>query len=147
MTIMKRMLRMFLCLYVFVLVFSCKTTRVPSEKAQWKSIYVDQFKLTYVRKVLLKSYNNSKAIKEIIDLDHSGFTEPILTTEDYKLIDSLVEAENEKMKVDSVDGDRRAEGAQGKRPFQFILNTLKDRSLEKLAKRRFKNASLLDNLK
>jgi hypothetical protein len=147
MSIMKRMLRMFLCLYVFVLVFSCKTTRVPSEKAQRKAIYVDQFKLTYVRKVLLKSYNNSKAINEIIDLDHSGFTEPVLTTEDYKLIDSLVEAENEKMKVDSVDGDRRAEGAQGKRPFDFILKTLKDRSLEKLAIRRFKKSGLLDNLK
>jgi hypothetical protein len=132
---------------VFVLVFSCKTTRVPSEKAQWKSIYVDQFKLTYIRKVLLKSYNNSKAINEIIGLDHSGFTEPVLTTEDYKFVDSLVEAESEKMKVDSIDGDRRAEGAQGKRPFKFILKTLKDRSLEKLAKRRFKKSGLLDKLK
>lgn len=147
MIIMKMILQVLLCLYVFVLVFSCKITRVPSEKAQWKSIYVDQFRLTYLRKVLLKSYNNSKAIEEIIDLDHSGFTEPVLTTEDYKLIDSLVEAENEKMKVDSIKGDRRAEGSQGKRPFDFILKTLKDRSLENLAKRRFKKAGLLDKLK
>ena len=132
---------------MIVLVFSCKTIQVPSKKAQWKSIYINQFKLTYFRKVLLKSYNNSKAIKEIIDLDHSGFTEPVLTTDDYKLIDSLVEAENEKMKVDSIEGDRRAEGAQGKRPFQFILKTLEDRSLEKLAKSRFKKAGLLDKLK
>ena len=147
MIIMKKILKVLLCLHMIVLVFSCKTIQVPSEEAQFKSIYVNQFKLTYFRKVLLKSYNKSKAIKEIIDLDHSGFTEPVLTTDDYKLIDSLVEAENEKMKVDSTDGDRRAEGSQGKRPFDFILKTLKDRSLEKLAKSRFKKAGLLDKLK
>ena len=147
MIFMKKILQVLLCLYVLILIFSCKATQVPSTKAQFKSIYVNQFKLTYFRKVLLKSYNNSKAINEIIDLDHSGFIEPVLITDDYKLIDSLVEAENEKMKVDSTDGDRRAEGAQGKRPFHFILKTLKDRSLEKIAKRRFKKAGLLDKLK
>ena len=61
----------------------------------YKSIYIDQFKLTYFRQILSKGYNNSKAIQEIISSDHSGFTEPILTEDDYKLIDSLTTVDNE----------------------------------------------------
>ena len=130
------------CLCLALLMASCKTPRVSQKKAMWKSIYVDQFKLTYLRAILSKGYNNSNAIQEIISLDNSGFTEPVLTDDDRKLIDSLTKAENEKMKADSTDGDRRAEGAQGKRPLQFIINTFDERSLEKLAKKRFKLSGL-----
>ena len=104
-----------------------------------KSIYIDQFKLAYFREFLRKSYNSSKAIQEIISSDHSGFTEPILTEDDYKLIDSLTTADNEKLKIDSIQSNRRAEGAQGKRPLGFILNRLSGKWLDSLANKRYKN--------
>ncbi len=103
----------------------------------YKSIYIDQFKLTYFRQILVKSHNNSKAIQEIINSDHSAFTEPILTEDDYKLIDSLTTADNEKMKIDSTQGNRRAEGAQGKRPLGFILDRLNNKWLDSIANRRY----------
>lgn len=108
----------------------------------YKSIYIDQFKLTYFRQILSKGYNNSKAIQEIISSDHSGFTEPILTEDDYKLIDSLTTIDNEKMKIDSTEGNRRAEGAQGKRPLGFILNGLNSKWLDSIAKKRYKNSGV-----
>lgn len=63
--------------------------------------------------MLIKSYNNSNAVREIIDNDHSGITEPVLTDDDEQLIDSLTTADNNKMNTDSMEGERRAEGAQG----------------------------------
>lgn len=104
----------------------------------YKANYIDQFKLTYFRQILAKSYNNSKAIQEIISLDHSGFTEPILTEDDYKLIDSLTTADNEIIKIDSTQSNRRAEGAQGKRPLGFILERINSKWLDSLARKRLK---------
>jgi hypothetical protein len=109
------------------------------QKALNKSIYIEQFKLTYFRKFLLKSYNNSKAIQETISLDHSGFTEPILTQEDYKLIDSLTTLDNKAMQMDSVNRiGRVAEGVEGKQPLAFILTKLESKWLDRLANERFK---------
>ncbi|MEO6932516.1 MAG: hypothetical protein ABI151_12865, partial [Chitinophagaceae bacterium] len=65
---------------------------------------------------LIKAYNNSNAVQEIVNSDYSGFIEPILTEADYKLIDSLVTVDNENLRTDSAQGNRRAEGSQGKRP-------------------------------
>jgi hypothetical protein len=116
---------------------SCESTRkTASQKEQLKSIYLNQFKLTYFRQLLAKSYNNSNVIQEIIRADHSGFTEPILTADDHHLIDSLTTIDNEFLKVDSTEGNRRAEGAQGKRPLGFIMQKLTGKWLDSLAKRR-----------
>jgi len=122
----------------------CKSTQnSTSQKAMYKATYIDQFRLTYFRQLLIKGYNNSNAIQEIISNDHSGFTEPIILTEDdYKLIDSLTTVDNEKMKIDSTEGNRRAEGAQGKRPLGFILNKLKSRWLDSLANERYKTSGV-----
>ena len=98
--------------------------------------------MTYFRQILIKGYNNSKAIQEIINSDHSGFTEAILTEDDYKLIDSLTTADNEKMKIDSTQGNRRAEGAQGKRPLGFILDKLNSKWLDSLARQRLKSSGV-----
>lgn len=111
-------------------------------RKEYKSIYIDQFKLTYFRKILIKGYNNSKAIQEIIKLDHSGFAEPILTADDYKLIDSLTTIDNQIMIIDSADGKRRAEGAQGKRPLGFIFDKLDSKWLDSLANKRYKSSGL-----
>ena len=118
---------------------SCESTRrTQSLKAQYKDIYLDQFKLTYFKKLLIKSYNNSNAVREIINADHSGFTEPILTEDDYKLIDSLTTLDNQLLLADSTEGHRRAEGAQGKRPLGYIMGKLKSKSLDSLARQRLK---------
>jgi hypothetical protein len=118
---------------------SCESTRrTPSLKAQYKDIYLEQFKLTYLRKLLAKSYNNSGAVREIIGADHSGFTEPIIAEEDFQLIDSLTTLDNQYLIADSTDGRRRAEGAQGKRPLGYIMNKLTSKWLDSLAKRRLK---------
>lgn len=135
-------------IYFFLLLASisglqCKSARnSTSQKAMYKSIYIDQFKLTYFRQILRKGYNNSEAIQEILSLDNSGFTEPILTQDDYKLIDSLTTADNERMKIDSTEGDRRAEGAQGKRPLDFTLDRLNSKWLDSIANRRYKNSGV-----
>ncbi|MBE7171881.1 MAG: hypothetical protein INR73_14935 [Williamsia sp.] len=118
---------------------TCKSTgNVASQKAMYRSIYFDQFKLTYFRRFLLKSYNYSAAIQEIINRDHSGFTEPILSDADDHLIDSLTTADNELMKIDSAKGPLRAEGAQGKRPFDYMLDKLNSKWLDSLARKRAK---------
>jgi len=108
----------------------------------YKTIYIDQFKLAYFRQILIKSYNNSRAVQEIIGSDHSGFTEPILTTTDYKLIDSLTTIDNNKMKIDSTEGDQRAEGAQGKRPLGYILNRFNSKWLDSLANTQYKSSGV-----
>ena len=134
-------------IYFFVVLISingvrCTSTHLISQKTMYKSIYIDQFKLTYFRYFLIKGYNNSKAIHEIIQSDHSGFTEPILTEKDYTLIDSLTISDNEKMKTDSTEGDQRAEGAQGKRPLGYIIERLNSKWLDSIAKRRYKSSGV-----
>jgi hypothetical protein len=125
---------------------SCESTRrTRSLKAPYKDIYLDQFRLTYFRQLLSKSYNNSNAVREIINADHSGFTEPILTEEDYKLIDSLTTLDNKYLIADSTEGRRRAEGAQGKRPLGYLMSRLTSRWLDSLAKRRLRVRGLQNN--
>ena len=48
----------------------------------------------YTRQLLLKAYNHSPAIQEIIAYDHSGYTEPLLAIADYQPIDSLTTRDN-----------------------------------------------------
>jgi hypothetical protein len=127
-----------LIIIAFVCIQCQSTKRARFLRKEYKSIYIDEFKLTYLRQLLNKSYNNSTAIQEIISSDRSGFTEPVLTGSDYKLIDSLTTAENEKLRIDSADGYRRAEGSQGKRPLGYILNRVSSKWLDSLARRRLK---------
>ena len=118
---------------------SCENSRrTQSLKAQYKDIYINQFKLTYFRQLLIKSYDNSTAVREIINADHSGFTEPILSEEDFKLIDSLTTVDNQRLIADSAEGHRRAEGSNGKRPLGCIMDKLNNKWLDSLAKRRLK---------
>lgn len=124
--------------------FQCKIIHISkSQKAMYKSIYIDQFKLTYFRELLIKSYNNSKAVQEIINQDHSGFTELILTMEDYKLIDSLTEVDNKVMQADSANSiGRVAEGAEGKHSIDFILSRHESKWLNILAHKRYRRAKI-----
>jgi hypothetical protein len=90
--------------------------------------------------MLIKGYNNSKAIQEIIKLDHSGFTEPILTLDDYKLIDSLTIVDNQKMQLDSANSiGQVAEGAEGKHLLGIILAKINSKWLDSTATKRYKH--------
>lgn len=132
--------RQFVYSILFLVLFisnSCSSTRMSSSLTkEYKDIYIEQFKLTYFRQLLIKSFNNSSAVREIINSDYSGFTEPFLTQEDLKFIDSLTTLDNYYLKTDSIAGINRAEGAKGKRPLTFILQKLTDKSLDRLAKKR-----------
>ncbi len=124
----------------------CKNIHgVAFQKPTYKSAYINEFRLTYFRQILIKAYNNSNAVKEIIGSDHSGFTEPILTGDDYTFIDSLVSIDNERIKMDSADGNRRAEGAQGKRPLGFILNRIRSKWLDSLANERYRRSGVKES--
>src|SRR6478735_11947085 len=91
--------------------------------------------------MLIKGYNNSEAIQEIINADHSGFTEPILTMEDYKIIDSLTSVHYQKIKTDSANSiGRVAEGGEGKHILGFILDKLESKWLDSIANKRYKNS-------
>lgn len=128
-----------LSLTLLFIALSCNSSRQSaSYKAQLNATYIHQFKLTYFKQLLAKSYNNSPAVKEIINTDHSGFTEPILAPEDFTFIDSLTTIDNQRLVTDSISGKRRAEGAQGKRPLGFIMDQLNSKWLDSIAKRRLK---------
>lgn len=133
-------------LTILTITTSCENThRASALNTQYKEVYLNQFKLTYFRQLLKKSYNNSNAIREIIGDDHSGFTEPILTEQDYKIIDSLTTLDNQRLIADSSKSHLRAEGAQGKRPLGFIMDRLTSKWLDSLAKRRLKISGVSDS--
>jgi hypothetical protein len=130
-------------LTILIVGLNCKRSHsLTSQDKEYKAIYIDQFRLTYFRQLLDKSYNHSAAVKEIINNDNSGFTEPMLTEEDYKLIDSLTKLDNNKLVIDSTESDRRAEGAQGKRPLGFIIDKLRSKWLDSLANERYKTSKV-----
>lgn len=135
-------------LYFFLLIIlsitsSCENTlRSQAQNTQYQEIYLDQFKLTYFKQLLKKSYNNSNTILEIIGNDHSGFTEPVLSEQDFKIIDSLTTLDNQRLIADSSESHLRVEGAQGKRPLGFIMDRLTSKWLDSLAKSRLKLSSV-----
>lgn len=131
------------CLAILALVglqTQCTTENdASSENKMYKDIYVDEFKLIYFRLLLRKSYNNSEAVQEIIALDHSGFTEPVLSMGDMKLIDSLTTLDNSILKADSANRiGRVAEGSEGKHQLGYVLETLSGGWLDSLANKRYK---------
>lgn len=130
------------CLAILALVAlqtQCKTQNDDSSQDEmYKDIYVDEFKLTYFRSLLKKSYNNSEAVQEIIAQDHSGFTEPVLSKKDMKLIDSLTTLDNSILEADSANRiGRVAEGAEGKHSLSYILDALSSDWLDSLANKRY----------
>lgn len=139
--IILRSLRYNLLITVCFLFATCHSSHSVVHSKEFKQIYIDQFKLTYFRSVLLKCYNNSEDIENIIHLDKSGFTEPILTIADYHLIDSLTTADNIKLVEDStISIGRVAEGAEGKHILGFVMKKLQSKWLDNLAKSRYKYA-------
>jgi hypothetical protein len=119
-----------------ILFVGCKP-HYQSFRSQFKEIYENQFKLTYTKQLLKKSYNNSIHINSILTEDRSGFTEPILTQEDYRFIDSITTIEVNKIKIDSTESiGRVAEGGEGKHIISFLINRIESGDLNKIIKSR-----------
>jgi len=127
-----------------LLFIQCRTTQIKwSVTKGHKQLYIEQFRLTYFRKILQAGFNQSEAINSIIKFDMSGFTEPLLSEEDYKLIDSIVYIDNLKMKTDSINRiGRVAEGAEGKHVFGFVLDKLRNKYIDSIAKKRYKTSGI-----
>ncbi|PKV63470.1 hypothetical protein [Pontibacter ramchanderi] len=129
-----------IALLLLLLTFTqCTTSRQRMLKQQYKQIYIEEFKLIYFQKLLQAGFNNSEEVNSLIRFDKSGFTEPVLTMEDYQLIERLVQADQQQMRADSVAKiGRVAEGAEGKHVFSHILTKLEGKWLDSLAKKRYK---------
>jgi hypothetical protein len=127
------------CMVLIIVFSSCKSTQAWTNKKEMKGIYIPNFKLIYIKKLLIAGYNNTNEIKSIVFADHSGFSESILSREDYDLIDSLVKIDNQTMILDSINRiGRIAEGAEGKHVFGYALNKYQSNWLGRLSKERFK---------
>ena len=126
--------------FAFLLI-GCKTQNQDPYRGEFKEIYIDQFKLVYVKVLFRKCYNNSPQVKQILFEDKSGFTEPILTEADYDFIDSLTTIEKLKIHKDSIESiGTVAEGAEGKHFFNFLIKKIESPDLKKLAKMRYRIA-------
>jgi hypothetical protein len=107
------------------------------DKRERKEVYVYSFKMTYFKKMLLSGFDNSAEIKTIIGSDHSGYSEIVLSMDDFKFIDSVVAADRAKLSADSSTSiGRKAEGAEGKRIFDFVLERYQSKWLNDVAIRR-----------
>lgn len=110
-----------------------------------KEIYVESFKMTYFKKMLLAGFRNSTEVKSILNEDHSNFSEIVLTMDDYLFIDSIVAIDQKKIIADSAYNiGIRAEGAVGKRVFNFALNRYESKWLNNVAKQRSKSYTHID---
>lgn len=106
---------------------------------QLKQSYVYDFKMTYFKKLLLLAFGNSDAIKTVVASDRSGYGEAILSADDYKYIDRLVEIDIRKMIQDSIARiGRVSEGAQGRWIFDYVLLKYQSKWLDSIANDRSK---------
>jgi hypothetical protein len=135
--LIKQFVTVLLLIFLFV---QCKTMKENRHDIkQFKSIYLDQFKLTYTRRLLQTGFNYSASIKSILDTDPRGFTERILSEADYHLIDSLVYRDNQIMITDSTYRiGMVAEGAEGKHVISYLISKFDHKWIDSVAKVRYK---------
>ena len=125
-------------LILFFSLINCGRYNSPTARKQMKKIYLSEFEMRYFKSLLLTAYNNSQSIKNILENDTSSFTEPILSLDDLKIIDSLVKADNKILIMDSINSYvQKAEGAQGKAVFYFALKKYNSNWLDSLAQKRY----------
>jgi hypothetical protein len=131
------MKKYFFGLVVCSLLLFCKIPNSVIYKKQMKEAFVYDFKITYFKKLLLAGYNHSDDVKSLIRKDQSGFGEIILSLDDYNILDSIVKLDNDVMIKDSLNGNKRAEGTQGKRILGYALKKYESKWLDSLAKARY----------
>lgn len=135
--LIKQIVTVLLFIFLFV---QCKTMKQNRHEIKdFKKTYLEQFKLTYTRRLLKAGFNNSTSINSILETDPKGFTEPILSKSDYELIDSLVFEDNLFMMADSTNRiGRVAEGAEGKHVLGYLIGKYESKWIDSLAKIRYK---------
>jgi hypothetical protein len=130
-------------LFLLIILASCSnklgTTKFDK---QMNEVYLDEFKITYFKSLLRKGFNNSKDYDDAVKIDRSHFAEPILTQDDYTFIDSLTSVGNKIMTKDSIESfEKRAEGAEGKQVFYYVLDQYNSKWLDSIAHKRLKKKS------
>lgn len=89
--------------------------------------------------MLLAGFNNSPEINTILTQDHSYYSEPVLSVEDYHFLDSVVAVDKAKLTADSAASiGRKAEGSAGKQLFYLVLSKYNSKWLKKVAVKRSK---------
>ena len=127
-----------LVLLFCLLSVACKPYRLTF-KGQMSDSYLYDFKMMYFKKLLLESFNRSEEIKKILISDRSGYGEPLLSIEDYKILDSFVLIDRNRLVQDSLNSiGTIGEGAQGKHVFAFAIGRYNSKMLDSLAKARCK---------
>lgn len=120
-----------------ILFVSCNTMSFNrAERRDLRKIYVYDFKAIYFRKMLISGFRNSKEINSVIGEDHSVYSEQVLSMDDFNFLDSLIAEDTKRLIADSVAGINRAEGAQGKRVFNFALDRYQSKWFNKIALQR-----------
>nr|WP_315152267.1 hypothetical protein [uncultured Flavobacterium sp.] len=124
-------------LIIMLLILSFIGCRTAKESRQLKEIYVREFKTTYFKNLLRKGFNNNKGYNYAVRIDISHFSEPILSPEDFKYIDSLTTIGNQFMVADSLQSiGTRAEGAEGKQIYYYALEKYNSKWLDSICKQR-----------
>lgn len=127
------------CLIFFLLLLSCQATYQVGRKNEMKTTYLRVFKITYFKNILKEGFNNTEAIKSIVDNQFSGYGEPLIYLEDLKLIKNLAVEANIKLTKDSIERvGRVVEGLEGKHVIAYALEVYNSKWLDSLAKARYK---------
>ena len=129
----------YLVITILTFLFGCKQNDIKTERhTSMKTLYTDEFKLVYFEELLKKGFNSDKGYLQATSIDRSHFTEPMLSPDDFKLIDSITFQDNQKMVLDSIQSVlTRAEGAVGKQVFKYTLDQFQSRWLDSIANSRF----------
>lgn len=123
-----------------IYLFGCGIRRHQSKaEKQLEEIYIQEFRTTYFKTLLKKGFNNDPKYIEAVSIDASHYGEIILDLEDYQLIDSLTNIDNDIMVKDSIDRiGKVAEGAEGKKVFYYALDKYNSHWLDSITKVRLK---------
>ena len=117
----------------------CAKSEKPEEIRGMDEVFLNEFKLTYFKKLYSVGFNRPPQLDTILLLDHSHFTEPVLSSDDYRFIDSLVDLDNKWMISDSASSiGRVAEGGEGKHVLNYVLCKMAGTEIEELALKRYK---------
>ncbi len=122
-----------------LLLIGCKSSFEATYQKQMKEAYINDFKLTYFTKLFDVGFDYPQDIMEKFKKDGSGYSEPLLSGEDIRIINQFVEIDNQQMISDSIQRiNTVSEGAQGKNVLNFLLVKYNSKWLDSLAFARYK---------
>ena len=124
---------------IFYLLIATLFIGCSSLSTKNKQLYIDEFKFRYFQLSLKKGFNNSTEIKKLLEIDKSGFSEPLLSDESYKIIDSLSNIASYNVRQDSINSiGKKADGSEGKLVLTKCLEDFNSKWLNSISKIQFK---------